>query len=170
MRQALAVLMNKGTRIVVVFFQGLLADLELETLGADSAVARIDEALVSADQSTNFASLPFLHRLRGDILLKRNPRNTAPAEDAYRTAIAVAEQQAARSPALQASLALANLYQSVGRPAEAKTVLALALEGFGAHAGNARDRGGTGANGAFGVVPLRAEFCRCAATIGRQEF
>ncbi len=83
----------------------------------------------------------------------------APAEDAYRTAIAVAEQQAARSPALQASLALANLYQSVGRPAEAKTVLALALELFCAHAGNARDRGGTGANGAFGVVPLRAEFC-----------
>ena len=130
MRQALAVLINKGMRIVVVFFQGLLADLELETLGADSAVVRIDEALVSADQSTNFASLPFLHRLRGDILLKRNPRNTAPAEDAYRTAIDIAKQQAARSPALQASLALAKLYQSAGRPAEAKAVLAQALEGF----------------------------------------
>ena len=90
MQQALAVLINKGMRIVVVFFQGLLADLELETLGADSAVARIDEALVSADQSTNFASLPFLHRLRGDTLLKRNPPNIAPAEDAYRTAIAIA--------------------------------------------------------------------------------
>ena len=51
MQQALAVLINKGMRIVVVFFQGLLADLELETLGADSAVVRIDEALVSADQS-----------------------------------------------------------------------------------------------------------------------
>ncbi len=130
MRQALAVLINKGMRIVVVFFQGLLADLELETLGADSAVVRIDEALVSAEQSTNFASLPFLHRLRGDILLKRNPRNRAPAEDAYRTAIDIAKQQAARSPALQASLALAKLYQSAGRPAEAKAVLAQALEGF----------------------------------------
>jgi class 3 adenylate cyclase/tetratricopeptide (TPR) repeat protein len=130
MRQALAVLINKGMRIVVVFFQGLLADLELETLGADSAVVRIDEALISADQSTNFASLPFLHRLRGDILLKRNPRNTAPAEHAYRTAIDIAKQQAARSPALQASLALAKLYQSAGRPAEAKAVLAQALEGF----------------------------------------
>ena len=59
MRQALAVLINKGMRLVLAFFQGLLADLELETLGADSAVARIDEALVSADQSTNFAFLPF---------------------------------------------------------------------------------------------------------------
>jgi class 3 adenylate cyclase len=78
MRQALAVLINKGGRLLVAFFQGLLADLELETLGADSAVARIDEALVSADQATNFASLPFLHRLRGDILLKRNPLTSAP--------------------------------------------------------------------------------------------
>ena len=51
MRQALAVLINKGGRLLVAFFQGLLADLELETLGADSAVARIDEALVSADQT-----------------------------------------------------------------------------------------------------------------------
>ena len=130
MRQALAVLINKGMRIVVVFFQGLLADLELETLGADSAVVRIDEALVSADQSTNFASLPFLHRLRGDILLKRNPRNTAPAEDAYRTAIAIANRQGARSYELLASLSLAKLHRSTGRLVEAQAVLGPALEGF----------------------------------------
>ena len=130
MRQALAVLINKGMRIVVVFFQGLLADLELETLGADSAVARIDEALVSADQSTNFASLPFLHRLRGDTLLQRNPPNIAPAEDAYRTAIAIANRQGARSYELLASLSLAKLHRSTGRLVEAQAVLGPALEGF----------------------------------------
>ena len=130
MRQALAVLINKGGRLLVAFFQGLLADLELETLGADSAVVRIDEALVSADEATNFASLPFLHRLRGDVLLKRNPPDMAPAEDAYRTAIAVAKQQAARSYELLASLALGKLYQTTGRLADAHAVLAPALEGF----------------------------------------
>jgi tetratricopeptide (TPR) repeat protein len=130
MRQALAVLINKGGRLLVAFFQGLLADLELETLGADSAVARIDEALVSADQATNFASLPFLHRLRGDILLKRDPSDVPPAEEAYRTAIAVAKQQAARSYELLASLALAKLYQSTGRDVEAHAVLGPALVGF----------------------------------------
>ena len=130
MRQALAVLINKGGRLLVAFFQGLLADLELETLGADSAFARIDEALVNADQATNFASLPFLHRLRGDILLKRNPPNIAPAEDAYQTAIAVSQQQGARSFELRAALSLAKLYQSTDRPAEAHAVLAPALEGF----------------------------------------
>ena len=130
MRQALAVLINKDARLLVAFFQGLLADLELETLGADSAVARVDEALVSADQATNFASLPFLHRLRGDILLKRNPPDMTGAEDAYRTAIAIAKQQVARSYELLASLSLAKFYQSTGRPVDAHAVLMPALEGF----------------------------------------
>ena len=130
MRQALTALINSGARLYVAFFQGLLAELELETSGADSALARIDEALVSADQATTFASLPFLHRLRGDILLKRNPPNIAPAEDAYRTALAIAKRQGARSYELFASLSLATLRHSTGRPVEAHAVLAPALEGF----------------------------------------
>src|ERR1700722_8097673 len=72
----------------------------------------------------------FLNRLRGDILLKRDPADPAPAEEAYRTAIVVAKQQAARGYELRAALALAQLYQSTGRPAEAHAVLAPALEGF----------------------------------------
>ena len=68
--------------------------------------------------------------LRGDILLKRNPADPAPAEEAYRTAIAVAKQQGARSYGLLASLSLAKLYQSPRRAVEAHAVLAPALEGF----------------------------------------
>jgi hypothetical protein len=73
---------------------------------------------------------PYLHRLRGDILLKHDPANPAPAEGAYRTAIATAKQQGARSYELLASLSLAKLDQSTGHPAEAFAVLAPALEGF----------------------------------------
>jgi predicted ATPase len=72
----------------------------------------------------------FLHRLRGDILLKRDPADPAPAQDAYRTAIAIAKQQGARSYDLLASLSLAKLYQSTGRANDAHAVLAPALEGF----------------------------------------
>jgi predicted ATPase len=71
-----------------------------------------------------------LHRARGETLLKRDPANPAPAEDALLTAIAVAKQQGTRSFELRAALALAKLYQSTGRPAEAHVVLAPALEGF----------------------------------------
>ena len=75
-------------------------------------------------------SLPFLHRLRGNILLKHEPANPAPAEEAFKTAIAIATEQSARSPRLQAALSLAKLYRSTGRAAEAHDVLAPALEGF----------------------------------------
>jgi predicted ATPase len=72
----------------------------------------------------------FLHRLRGEILLKRDPPNKTPAEDAFLTAIAVAQQQKARSFELRAALSLAKLYHSTDRPADAHAVLALALKGF----------------------------------------
>ena len=57
-------------------------------------------------------------------------RIPAPAEEAYRTAIAIAKEQGARSYELLASLALAKLYQSTARLVEAHDVLAPALEGF----------------------------------------
>ena len=97
---------------------------------ADSALARIDEALRSRTQVEHRCSLPFLHRLRGEILLKRDPADPAPAEEAFQTAIAIAKEQGARSFELRASLSLAKLYQSTGRPADAHAVLAPALEGF----------------------------------------
>ena len=71
-----------------------------------------------------------LHRIRGEILLKRDPANTAPAEEAFLTAIAIAQQQKARSFELRAALSLAKLYQSTSRAADAHAVLAPALEGF----------------------------------------
>jgi len=52
------------------------------------------------------------------------------AEEAFLTAIAVAQQQMAKSFELRAALVLAKLYQSTGRAVDAQAVLAAALEGF----------------------------------------
>jgi hypothetical protein len=68
--------------------------------------------------------------LRGQILLLSDSTDPVPAEDAYRTAIAIAKQQGARRYDLLASHSLAKLYQSTGRPVEARAVLAPALGGF----------------------------------------
>jgi class 3 adenylate cyclase/tetratricopeptide (TPR) repeat protein len=129
-RHALARFADLGCRTNMAFFGGLLAELEAETLGATSGLACIDEALRVAVQTENRSALNFLHRIRGKILLRRDPADLVSAEEAFRTAIAIASEQSARSPALQASLALAKLYQSTGRLAEAHAVLAPALEGF----------------------------------------
>jgi hypothetical protein len=64
------------------------------------------------------------------MLLRGNPADLVPAEEAFQAAIALARQQGARSYELLASFSLAKLYQSIGRPADAHAVLAPALEGF----------------------------------------
>ena len=76
---------------------GCSRELEAETLGAESALARIDEAMALARQVENRCNLAFPHLLRGELLLKRDPSNPAPAEEAFQTAIAIAKQQGARS-------------------------------------------------------------------------
>ena len=118
----------------VLFFDGLLkialAEAEAQAGDPDRAVAILDEALATADRLGYRAFEAELHRVRGEILLTRDPANPAPAEEALRTAIAVAKQQGTRSFELRAALSLAKMYQSISRPADAHAVLALTLDGF----------------------------------------
>ena len=96
----------------------------------ERALARIDEAMALARQVETRCNLPFLHLLRGKLLLERDLSNSAPAEEASQTALEIAKQQGARSWGMRAALSLAKLYQSTSRPADAREVLASALEGF----------------------------------------
>ena len=121
---------DQGATLSTRFFKALLAQLEAEASGAQNALRCIDEALVEADQAEYCWDLAFAHRLRGDILLKSDPGNAASAADDFKTAIAIAKEQGARSYQLLASLSLAKLYQSTDRLVDAHSVLAPALEGF----------------------------------------
>ena len=130
--------MRRGVELLreqnVMIFDGLikiaLAEAEARAGDVDRALAVLHEALAT---SKRIGHRPFdaeLHRVRGEMLLKRDSANSAPAEEALQTAIAVAKQQGTRSFELRAPLALAKLYQSTGRPVDAQAVLAPALEGF----------------------------------------
>ena len=130
MRKVLETYVAQGNRLFVPYFLGLRAELEAETRSADVALTSIDEGLATSQETGERLTDSFLYRLRGDILLKRDPANPAPAEEAFRAAVAVAQAQKARSFELQAALALAKLYQSTARPAEARAILGPALEGF----------------------------------------
>jgi tetratricopeptide (TPR) repeat protein len=127
LREALAAYLSQGNKLYAPLFQGRLAELEAD---ADGALTRIDAALVLADETGEHWTDALLCSIRGAILLERDPANPAPAEDSYRTAIAIAKQQGARSYELLASLSLAKLYQSTARAAQAHAVLTPALEGF----------------------------------------
>jgi predicted ATPase len=130
LRQALTEYAKQGANLFTPFYQGLLAEIEVEGGDAAGALAQIDEALALTIRMGAHWTDSFLHRIRGEILLKCDPANTAPAEEAFRTAAAIAQKQKARSFELQAALRLAKLYQSAGRVEDAHTVLTPALEGF----------------------------------------
>jgi predicted ATPase len=130
MRKAIETFAKPGNRIWLPLFHGLLAELQADTRDANAALGSIEKGLSISEQTCEHHTDSFLHRLRADTLLRRDPADPRPAEGAYRTAIAIAKQQGARSYELLASLSLAKLYESTGRPAEAMTVLVPALEGF----------------------------------------
>jgi class 3 adenylate cyclase/predicted ATPase len=118
----------------VVVYDGLvkiaLAEAEARAGDPDRALKILDDALATCDRMGYRTYECELHRVRGELLLGRHAADPAPAEHAFKTAIAVAKEQGARSYELLASLSLAKLYQSTGRPVDAHAVLAPALEGF----------------------------------------
>jgi class 3 adenylate cyclase/tetratricopeptide (TPR) repeat protein len=129
-RKSLADYRDQGNRVIVPGFLGALARFEATAQNYEQALALIDEALVMSQEGGDRLYDSNLHRLRGNILLKRDPANPAQAEEAFKTSLAIAKQQGARTFELLASLALAKLYQSTDRLVEAHAVLAPALDGF----------------------------------------
>jgi predicted ATPase len=98
----------------------------------ESALAAIDVGLAIAEETGEHYTDSYLYRLHGDFLLMRSLGAFVPAEEAFQTAVAIANRQGARGYALLASLSLAKLYQSTGRRDDAQAILAPALEGFSA--------------------------------------
>jgi predicted ATPase len=130
MRRGAELLREQNTLI----FDGLLmiplAETESQAGDVDRALAILDEALATSERIGHRTFEAELHRVRGEMLLKRDRADPAPAEEALQAAIGVAKQQGARNFQLRAALSLARIYQSTGRPVEAHTALAPALEGF----------------------------------------
>jgi predicted ATPase len=130
--------MRRGVELLreqnILMFDGLvkiaLAEAEARAGDVDCALVILDEALATSERIGHRAFEAELHRVRGKMLLKHDPTNPAPAEEAFRSAIAVAQRQGTRSFGLRAALALAKLCQSTGGLADAHAVLAPALEGF----------------------------------------
>ena len=130
MRRGLASLREEK----VVIFDGLLrcasARAEAESGDFGAALTCLEQAISVADRTGARWCDAEVLRTRGEILVKQDPTNSGAAEESFLTAIAIAQHQKARSFELRAALALARLYQSIGRRADADAVLRPALKGF----------------------------------------
>src|SRR5215472_8356108 len=91
LQEALPAYLGQGNKLLAPLFQGLLAELEAGGEDAEGALREIDEALALANETGERWTDALLNRLRGEILLKRDPANTAQAEAAFLAAIAVAQ-------------------------------------------------------------------------------
>ena len=130
MREGLLLLREKNVRHFEPFFGALFAEVEAGAGRVEAGLATVDAKFAIVAKTGEDGLLHEMHRIRGEILLKRDPENTAPAEEAFLAAIGIAQQQKAKSFELRAALSLAKLYRSTARPADAHAVLAPALEGF----------------------------------------
>ena len=110
--------------------EAALAEAEASAGETDAGVRRLDDALAELERTEHRWYEAEMHRIRGEILLKRDPANTAAAEQSLQAALAIAQSQKARSFELRAALSLAKLYRAADRDADAHAVLAPAVESF----------------------------------------
>ncbi|MEZ4711136.1 MAG: AAA family ATPase [Caldilineaceae bacterium] len=114
----------------------MLVEMHMMADQFTEAQAVLEEAFsISAEKGERFWDAD-LYRLQGDLLLAQDAPETQ-AENAYLRAIAIAQQQSAKSLELRASTALCRLWQRQGRTREAHQHLAQIYgwftEGFDTH-------------------------------------
>ena len=124
MWQGLADLRATGAGLWQPCFLGLIAE-------ACNKVNRIDEGLMVLDQALGVVRERAerfyeaeLHRLRGELLLRRNPADISASEACFQTAIAVAHDQQAMSLKLRAATSLSRLWAERGERRQAHDLLA----------------------------------------------
>jgi predicted ATPase len=130
MRRGLGIAREQGNTFLLSSPEAALAEAEASAGKPDVGLRRLDDALAELEATEARWYEAEMHRIRGGILLKRDPADTAAAEQSLQTAIAIAQSQKARSFELRAALSLAKLYRAANRDADAHAVLAPAVEGF----------------------------------------
>jgi TolB-like protein/class 3 adenylate cyclase/predicted ATPase len=130
MRRGIAIDREQGFVWLLADFEAALAEAEASTGETDAGLRRLDDAFAELGRTEGRWYEAEPHRIRAEILLKRDQADTAAAEQSLRAAIAIAQSQKARSFELRAALSLAKLYRAADRDPDAHAVLAPAVEGF----------------------------------------
>ena len=95
----------------------------------EEGLAAVAEAIAIEEKTDERHDEAELHRLKGDLLLRRSGIEAEPgvqteAEECFRKAIEIARQQEAKSFELKAMTSLSQLWKQQGKKAEARQMLA----------------------------------------------
>jgi DNA-binding winged helix-turn-helix (wHTH) protein/tetratricopeptide (TPR) repeat protein len=120
-----------GSRISGSLLVASLADVHVRVERWDEGLARVDDALATADTFLDGSHVAELWRLRGELLLgkrsrerRRSGATTRSAENCFRRSLEIAEGQGARMLALRAATSLLRLHAAQGRDLAARATLA----------------------------------------------
>jgi len=122
LRSGLIAFRASGTQAWLPHFLALCAsacDLAGE---AEDGLSLLDEAMQIVDRTGERWLEAELYRLKGQLLLRQGHTNTA--EELYRKALRIAQEQEAKLRELRAAVSLARLRRDQGRRAEARDLLA----------------------------------------------
>jgi class 3 adenylate cyclase/predicted ATPase len=123
-RSALAEMRRMGNRIGLGLRHVLFAECLEKQGNADEALTALAATVAHFECTGDAVWQPEVHRLMGDLLLRRNPSAPDQAEASYRRAIERAHSQEAKSWELRAATSLARLWRDQGRHSEARDLLA----------------------------------------------
>jgi predicted ATPase len=130
MTQGLVAHRATGAELGRPYWLALLADVHGITGQPEAGLAVITEALPLVDTTGERVWEPELYRLKGELLLQQNSDNQAEVEHCFHQAIAIAQNQQAKSWELRAATSLARLWQQQGKRQEAHDLLALVYHWF----------------------------------------
>jgi hypothetical protein len=121
LQQAIADYRAQGNELYVGFYQALTASAQLRHGAWAEGLVTIESSLADVNQSALWGA-EFL-RLKGDLLLARDPTNEAEAERAFRDAIDIARRRRAKSWELRAAMRLGALWHRQEKQADAIRLL-----------------------------------------------
>jgi predicted ATPase len=124
MSQGLRAFRATGAEIIRLYYLALLAEAYGMQGESEEGLTVLTEALMLVDTTGERWYEPELHRLKGALLLQQSEDNQADAETCFAQAIAIAQNQQAKSWELRAATSLARLWQQQGKRQEAYDLLA----------------------------------------------
>ncbi len=123
MRQALAVAHEAGVDIARSNLLCLLAEGYALAGLLNEALDTVKQGLEATETQAERYYESELHRLKGDLLLRKTDANAGEAQRCFMRAIEIAREQSAKSWELRATTSLAQLLARQGRRDEARTML-----------------------------------------------
>jgi hypothetical protein len=113
MRRGLAIEREQGMLWLLPSLEAALAEAEASAGETDAGLRRLDDALAELERTEQRFYEAEMHRIRAEILRKRDPADTAAVKQSLQTAIAIAQSQKARSFELRSALSWRS---SIARP------------------------------------------------------